>query len=101
VLSTGPLSVSAPPNGVGRYDEEVTISAAHDLDLANQAYWRLHVGTVDETRYPRLTVNLLAQQIRSDTALMQAVADLDVGDLVTVDNLPSWLPPGRIEQIAR
>lgn len=57
-LATGPLSVNAPPDGVGRYAEQVTVNLGNTGDLPDHASWRVHVGTVDEARYPVLGVNL-------------------------------------------
>ncbi|WP_433519036.1 hypothetical protein ACQP2T_28065 [Nonomuraea sp. CA-143628] len=101
VVTTGPLSTAAPPNGVGRYDEQVTVNVAADTDLPDQANWRAHLGTVDEARYPQVTVNLASPGVSSDAALTADVIALDVGDRLTIDNPPSFLPPDQISQIAR
>jgi hypothetical protein len=99
-LTEGALSTAAPPDGVGRYDEEVTISVERDEDLAHQASWRLHMGTVDEARYPVLGVNLGAEVFMDDEALSTSARLLDVGGKVTVANPPAWLPPEAINQLA-
>lgn len=92
VLESGSLSVLAPPLGVGRYDDNKTVSLYADEDTPNQASWRLHMGTVDE---PRFTIELdLGQEAyRTDTALFYAVRGLRVGDRIDVLNPPAWLPP--------
>lgn len=100
-LTTGALSTAAPPDGVGRYDEEVTISVKRDEDLPGQASWRLHLGTVDEARYPTLGINLATASFTGDEALSDAARFLDVGGKVTVANPPAWLPPEEIGQIAQ
>ncbi|HZO69386.1 MAG TPA: hypothetical protein VFB74_30710 [Kribbellaceae bacterium] len=66
---TGPLSVQAPPNGVGRYKDEVPVNVETDEDLPAIAGWLLALGTVDEARYPRVTVDLRANP---DPALLTA-----------------------------
>lgn len=91
VLETGPLSVQAPPQGVGVYDDSVTLSLASDAQAAQIAGWRLHLGTVDEARYPRVTINL-----RTAPQLIEPVMSLDVGDIIQVINLPEFLPPGPV-----
>ena len=101
VLETGPISVQHPPAGVGRYDEEVEVSVYHDLDLPDQAGWRLRLGTVDETRYPKLAVNLTSPHVYTDSSLMGDLVDLDLGDLVVMTGLPAWLPPGDVSQIVQ
>lgn len=95
VQETGRLSVAA----VGRYTGSETLNVAYDLGLFNQAAWRLHLGTVDETRYPTLTVDLSRPGVAGDAGLTAAVVRADVGDLVRVDNPPPWLPPEPIRQL--
>lgn len=101
VKEAGPLSIQAPPGGVGRYDEEVTLNLASDGVLADQASWRVHLGTVDETRYPMLGVSLARQPFVDSPPLAAAARALDVGDRLVVDNPPSWLPPAAISQLAQ
>lgn len=101
VQETGALSVLAPPDGVGRYQSEATVSVQYDLDLFDQAGWRLHLGTVDEARFPQLAINLAHESFAGDTALTEAAHDLEVGDQVTVVNPPSWLPPETISQLVQ
>lgn len=100
VLEDGPLSVQAPPDGVGRYDEQLTINPRYDALLADHASWRLHVATVDEARYPVVTLNLAKLYADGESSKAADAAALDVGDLLTIDNLPAWLPPGLIRQLA-
>src|SRR5258707_7531046 len=47
-----PLSVLAPPNGVGLYDTQQTLSLFSDTQALDEAGWLLHLGTVSEPRYP-------------------------------------------------
>jgi hypothetical protein len=99
VVTSGPLSTAAPPDGVGRYDDSVTISVKADEHLPDQAQWRAHMGTVDEARYPQVSVDMGNSTIVSDTALNSALILADAGDRLTIDNQPSWLPPDQISQI--
>lgn len=102
VLETGRLSVLPPPDGVGRYDDAPpALNVASDGQLADIAGWRLHVGTLDEARYPTLAVRLSDPAFTASAALTAAAFDLDIGEKVTVTGLPAWLPPGPIEVIAQ
>ncbi len=101
VLETGALSVAGPPAGVGRYDQEVTLNLQADAQVADAAGWLLHLGTVDEARYPVLGVDLARAPFQADPALAAQVRALDVGDRLTVDNPPAWLPPDPITQLAQ
>lgn len=101
-LESGPLSVNAPPDGVGRYDDEVSISVQRDEDLSDQATWRLHMGTVDEARYPVLGFNLANGAFTSDAGLTADAAALDVGDRIVVTDAPALsTSPEDIQQIAQ
>lgn len=101
VKETGALSTLAPPNGVGVYDEEVSLTLHTDGQLADQAGWRLLLGTVDEARYPVLTLDLSRAPFVASSTLALAVQDLDVGDRLTIENPPAWLPPDDISQLAQ
>ncbi|MFG2070997.1 hypothetical protein ACGFKZ_29470 [Micromonospora tulbaghiae] len=90
--ATGPLSTAAPPAGVGIYDTSVTLDVAADGQLPDQAGWRLHLGTVDEARYPRIRADLAAPGYTPELAA--AAAAVDAGDLLALTDLPAWLPPG-------
>lgn len=96
VLDTGPLSVQAPPNGVGIYDEAVTLSLYTDDQPLQHAAWRMHLGTWDETRYPVVRVDLAAAP-----HLIDAATAVDIGDRLTISNPPAWLPPDLIDLLAQ
>ncbi len=91
-LASGPLSIQDPPDGVGRVDDSITIDAYSDDQLDDIANWRLHVGTWDAERYPRVRIDLSA-----NPALISDIVPLDSGDYITITDLPSWLPPGDAE----
>lgn len=100
VLTTGHMSTLSPANsGAGRYDTEVTLNVQADSQLADLAGWRMHLGTVDEARYPSVTVDLTASGVVS-AALEPQVLALDVGDRLTVAHPPAGQPPDQISQIA-
>jgi len=92
VLEDGPLSVQAPPDGVGVYDESVDLNLYADSQPEPIAYWRLHLGTWDEARYPTVRVDLAAAP-----SLIDAATTLDSGDRLTIANPPEWQPPGPID----
>ena len=93
----GTLGVTA----IGRYSSDTTLNVETDEQLPAQAAWRLHLGTVDEARYPRLGVNLAAPAFTGDAAQTTAAVALDMGDKIRVTNPPAWLPPNNIEQLAQ
>lgn len=95
-LDSGTLSVQDPPNGVGRYDDTVTLNLYADSQAADVAGWRLRLGTWDEDRYPHIAIDLAAAP-----HLIPSVLALDCGDRVVIDNPPAWLPPDDISQIVQ
>jgi hypothetical protein len=82
VLETGRMSIQDPPDGVGLNAVEHEAAVAADGDLPGWAQWRRHLGTVDEARYPQITVDLDAVP-----SMAQAASLVDVGDVITVANL--------------
>lgn len=93
-LTSGPLSVNAPPDGVGRYREDVpALSFEDDTQLAHQAEWRVALGTVDEPRYPDLTVDINKFTAGTKTDMIA----VDIGDKIIVTDMPVWVPPDRID----
>jgi hypothetical protein len=96
IVTDGPLSVQPPPLGVGLYDESVTLSLYTDDQAPQIAYWRTHLGTWDEARYPVITMWLHAAP-----HLIPRVLAMDIGDRLTIAHPPPWLPPGLIDQHIR
>lgn len=98
VKRVGPLNVNDPaddPDGIGVYDGgDVTVNVARDVQLPDQASWRVHLGTVDEERYPLVHIDLAA-----NPELADEMTELGLGDLMTIANPPEWLPPDAIRLI--
>lgn len=99
VQETGPLNTGDPavdPDAIGVYDGgDVTINVAEDEQLADQAAWRVHLGTVEEERYPLVRIDLAANPDLADE-----MTELGVGDRMTIAGPPEWLPPETIQLIA-
>lgn len=93
VKTSGPLNVNDPivdPDGVGRFDTSIDVNTATDVVLLDHANWHVHKGTVDEPRYPQVTVDLDA-----DTSLIPDVNGVELGDRITIGDLPvDWSPDG-------
>lgn len=99
-LLTGRLSVNNPgAGGVGRYSQSVTaVNVLSDGQLADIANWLLHLGTVDETRYPSVPVNL-ANPDTVSAGLDSPMLSLDVGNRGTISNPKSGQTPDQISQL--
>jgi hypothetical protein len=96
VDETSAMSVLDPPLGVGRYDSSVTVNAYRDEQTADIAGWMVHLGTVDEARYPVVRFKLAAVP-----ALLDAAEDIDVWNRMRVLNPPEWLPPDAIDLLTQ
>lgn len=94
VLEEGPLSIQSHPDGVGRYDDSIDVNVEADSDLGNVAGWALHLGTVDAARFPTITVHPGLRV--SDLAF-----DLDIGDRITLTNLPIWASSDPVDLIVQ
>jgi hypothetical protein len=100
LLSSGSLSTADPPNGVGRYSTSYGLNLSSDgSQLLDAAGWRLHLGTVDEARYPQISINLRHPTFTSSVDMMNAALTLDIGDRLVITNPPAWLPPDQISQL--
>lgn len=97
--TTGSLSVAQPPAGVGPYPDSVALNVSDDASLADQAGWRLSLGTVDEARYPVISVNLAHASFVAAPVLREQVLAVRLGDRIVVTNPPTWLPPDPISQL--
>lgn len=97
--TTSSMSTQDPPDGVGLYDTSVTLSLARDGQAQQRAGWLVHTGTVDEARWPSITINLAHPDFVADPVLTRQILTADIGDRLTVANPPSWVPPDDIDQI--
>lgn len=97
----GPLSTDEPPSGVGTYPEDRTYNVSTDGLLLPIASWRVHVGSWDEARFPQVHVSLDQSPFSSSPALTGQAAAVDIGDYLSIDNLPEWLPPEPVELLAQ
>jgi hypothetical protein len=93
---TGPLSISPPPAGINRYLKSYSESLFTDAQLQSAAGWLLSIGTVDQQRFPSISVNLARSAV---TGVFGSVQGGDVGDLLTIANPPAWMPPEQIQQL--
>ena len=100
-LTTGALSVQSPPNGVGSYATSVSISLSTDVQTPHHANWRLHMGTVDEPRYPQIDLNLRHETFTGNLDTMNAAMSVDIGTRVVINNPPAWLPADALSLIVQ
>lgn len=96
------MSVLEPAlGGAGRHKKTLTAIAAADEQLAALAAHLLLIGTVSDERYPTITVNLARCGITGNplAPLMSAVAGVEIGDVVQLNNLPFYFPSTTTKQL--
>lgn len=99
VDTTSPLSVNPPPLGVGLYDYSTTVSLFHDDWALQNAGWRMKLGTVDEVRYKNISLSANNPRFSEDADKLAILLKLDLGNRITVENLPEWMPPEEVSQL--
>lgn len=80
----------------GLYATSDTLNIFADGELSAAAGWALHLGTWDGMRYPQVSP---AIEVMGD--LLPRWSTVDVGDVVTVDNLPPQHPVGAVALMAQ
>jgi hypothetical protein len=76
----GPLSTEQPPDGVGVAKQTIDVNVwDQTVMLPELAYHWLNRGTVDASRYPQVTVDLVARP-----GLATAAAAVDIGDVISL-----------------
>lgn len=83
-LTTGALSSAAYPTGVGPYPFEDTYAIYSDSQLPYLASWLLRLGTLDETRWPAISIDLVANPTKVGN-----VEAIRPGWRVQIANLPA------------
>lgn len=97
--TSSPLSILAPPLGVGVYDASYTVSLYNDDWTLHNAGWRLNLGTVDEARYKTVTLSSTNPRFADNPARLELLYKLDLGNRITIENLPAWMPPEEVSQL--
>lgn len=76
----------------GRREDSISVNPQLDDSLLDHASWRAHLGTVDEQRYPALSLRL-----HTNATLIAPWLTCEIGSRITVDNLPGELPPDLVD----
>jgi hypothetical protein len=92
VDETGPLNVQEYPDGIGPYAFADTYNVYRDAQLPDLAAWLLGQGTIEDTRWPKITVDLVKHP-----SLVAAVDLIRPGYRMTVENIPTWQGTGTAD----
>jgi len=93
----GPLGTAA----IGKYGESngltLNLAATDPAVVRDHAAWRVHLGTVDEDRFPSISVNLAHPSITPE--MRRAVLALRLGDRVQISDPEPWQSYDAIDQL--
>lgn len=78
----------------GSYSTDVTANVAADEQLADQAGWRLHLGTLAELRWPSISL-----QLHRNPSLIPAWCGMRLGSRITIANPPSQVAGSLLDLI--
>lgn len=99
--TTSTMSTKAPPLGIGEYAESISLPLYTDDQTQHQAGWRVNLGTIDESRYPTIGLNLAHPDYTSDPVLTRSVLLTDFGDRIVITNPPAGQPLEQVDQIVQ
>lgn len=91
-LETGVNSVA----DIGLYNTGADLSLYSDTALPSQAYRRVQLATVDEMRWPLLSLSLANERV---FAMIDEIYAVDIGDLIRLDNIPADYGAGFVDLI--
>ena len=83
--------------GIGDYADTKSVNVQSDGQLPDTAGWMVHVGTVDEARWPVIPVNLARTEM---SGLYFDALAADIGDYVQIVNAPDLVVYDPVDQLA-
>lgn len=78
----------------GTYSTDLTINLQTDSQLDDQAGWRLHMGTVDELRWPQISLSL-----HGTPSLIPTWCAMRIGSRITIANPPDEVAGAQLDLI--
>lgn len=78
----------------GLYDDSVDLNVETDDQCAQEASWRVHLGTVEEERWPRFDINFASAGGRT---LIPDWMALSFGPRINVNNPPDMYSPDPVD----
>lgn len=82
---TSSVSALPWPDGVGAYEKVLDVNVETDGQLPGAANWLLALGTLTDTRFPTVTVDLT-----KNPTLVADVEPIRPGHYITLSNLPAY-----------
>lgn len=82
------MSILPPPAGVGRYNNQATLSLFIDQQAGEQAGWAVHKGTWPEPRFDEIAIELAHSTFTSGGTLRSEALSVRQGDRLDVTGVP-------------
>lgn len=87
---------------IGVYGENsgvaLNLATTDAATLRDQAAWRVHLGIVEDERFPQISVNLAHPSITPE--MRRAILALRMGDRMQVTGMPQpWMAPDTVDQL--
>ena len=93
----GPLGTAA----IGKYGEDrgltLNLASSETAVVRDHAAWRVHLGCVDEDRFPSISVNLAHTSITPE--MRRAILALRLGDRLQIADPETWQSYDDIDQV--
>lgn len=93
----GPLGTAA----IGKYGEDrgltLNLATSETAVVRDHAAWRVHLGCVDEDRFPQISVNLAHPSITPE--MRRAILALRLGDRLQIADPETWQSFDDIDQV--
>lgn len=91
-LGTDRIGVYGETSGV-----DLNLASSDEATLRDQAAWRVRIGTTEDERYPKVSVNLAHSSMTPE--LKRAILGLRMGDRMQLTGMPAWLAPDTVDQL--
>ena len=98
------FSTEDPPAGMGDVDSADTVSLYQDSQAKLIAAWLAHLGSWRGPRFPKIKIDPWRDAVRNDSALVQGIANLELGDIISVNTtstISAWVPKNDFRLMAR
>lgn len=101
VQTLGPMSTQSPPNGIGTVADAPTVNNYLDSRLPYLAQYALLKGAWPEARYTSVEIELSRPAYTSNATLQLLAQKIDLGDIVTVTDMPQYTVADAITLMSR
>lgn len=92
-LGTATIGVYGETSGV-----TLNLATTDEATIRSHAAWLVHLGTVEDERFPQISVNLAHPSITPE--MRRAILALRPGDRIQVTGMPQpWMAPDTVDQL--